>query len=87
MEQDQRASDELAIRNLIASLAHMRVIVTWPPPKPLHWLVNPCGSPSAFMTPISRVFCTVTVIKVLMMPKAATMMMNVRMKNITDFST
>ena len=40
-------------------------------------------APSAFMMPISRVFCTVTVISVLITPKAATMMMKKRMTNMT----
>ncbi len=64
---------------------------------PITPTMNPCNrntpriwlnvAPSAFNTPISRVFCTVTVINVLMIPNAATTMMKMRMKNITDFST
>ena len=40
-------------------------------------------APSAFMIPISRRFCTVTVMSVLMIPKAATTTMKNKRKNIT----
>ena len=42
----------------------------------------PGVAPSAFITPISRVFCTVTVMSVLMMPKAATITMKSSRKNM-----
>jgi hypothetical protein len=46
-------------------------------------MIWPVRAPKALRMPISRVFCTVTVMRVFMIPKAATITMKSRMKNIT----
>ena len=50
-------------------------------------MMPPAEKPSDRSRPISRVFWTVTVISVLVMPKAATMVMKISRKNIMFFSS
>ena len=52
-----------------------------------HYVTCPLEAPRAFITPISRVFMTIKVIRVQVIPNAATTTMKNRRKSITFFST